>query len=98
MTHYKTLKLEVPDDLDFGLLKLSRDQDGSIAFETDPVRCIAVKNGLDPAIFEAEDNAAELFIGWYVVHRKRGGAEDAVMEQILAEIKAEAHRSTRTVQ
>ena len=63
-----------------------------------PNERICEASELDIALFRdaPEDNLSALLVAWYTEHLARGGAPDAVQEQILAEVEAEdtlgAHR------
>ena len=85
----------IPDDLDFSALRLRRDSaTGDVDFETEPLRAICEASGLDPELFSGgpEDNAAGLISAWYAEHLARGGARDAVMDELIAEADAEDQR------
>lgn len=85
----------IPDDLDFAALKLSRDPEtGAVDFDSAPIVAICQASGLDPDLFThgPEDNAAGLVSAWYAEHLARGGARDAVMDDLIAEADAEDAR------
>jgi hypothetical protein len=93
------VRITIPDDLDYADLKLSRDVvTGGVDFDWAPIERICEASGLDVALFRdaPEDNLSALLVAWYTEHLARGGAPDAVQEQILAEVEAEdtlgAHR------
>lgn len=83
--------LQIPDDLDFSALKLSRDADGAVSFDWAPIARICEASGVDPAVFSdgPEDNISALITRWYRAHRARGGAPDPVQEDLIAEAAAE---------
>ena len=87
--------LTIPANLDFSALGLARRADtGGISFSWAPIEAICAANGIDVALFRAadEDNIAGLIITWYAEHRARGGAPDAVAEELVAEVLAEDQR------
>jgi hypothetical protein len=95
----QAVRITIPDDLDYADLKLSRDVvTGGVDFDWAPIERICEASGLDVALFRdaPEDNLSALLVAWYSEHLARGGAPDAVQEQILAEVEAEdtlgAHR------
>lgn len=83
--------LQIPDDLDFSALKLSRAADGGVSFDWAPIARICAASGVDPAVFSdgPEDNVGALIARWYHAHRARGGAPDPVHEDLIAEAAAE---------
>jgi len=95
----QAVRITIPDNLDYADLKLSRDAvTGAVEFEWTPIERICEASDLDVALFRdsTEDNLSALLVAWYTEHLARGGAPDAVQEQILAEVEAEdtlgAHR------
>lgn len=86
------LTIQIPADLDFADLKLSRDPVTlDIEFNWAPIEAICKLSGVDPAIFcdGPEDNLSSLVHAWYLVHLERGGEPDPVQEQLRAEVEAE---------
>lgn len=95
----QAVRITIPDDLDYADLRLSRDPvTGGVDFAWAPIERICEASGLDIGVFRdaPEDNLSALLVAWYREHLARGGAPDAVQEQILAEVEAEdtlgAHR------
>lgn len=82
-----TLSLRIPDDLEFSALELKRDPDGAVSFRWDVIERLCVDSGIDPAIFKdgPEDNVSQLIVAWYREHLARGGARDAVQDDLIAE-------------
>jgi len=84
------VKIEIPDGVEFGDLKLAYSGDG-VTFEWGPVALICEKNGLSIDIFRhgPEDNICGLLSAWYSAHRESGGACDSAAEALLVEVFAE---------
>ena len=63
-----------------------------VSFDWSPIEAICQLSHIDVAIFrdQHEDNVSSLIVAWYIEHLQRGGAPDAVQEQLLAEVQAEA--------
>lgn len=86
------LKISIPPDIDFSMLKLVRDTStGGVTFSWDTIERICEYNQLDIAMFrdQHEDNIAELLVAWYTQHIASGGEPDPVAEDLLAEVKEE---------
>lgn len=84
-------KIVIPEGLDYSALKLARDPDGAVSFDWTPVRLICEASGIDVARFReaGEDALSGLLVAWYREHLSRGGARDAVQDDLLAEVEAE---------
>jgi hypothetical protein len=92
MSNTTLLRVAIPDGLDFADLKLTRDPEtGAVEFDWGPIERICAASGLDPTLFRAgpEDNVAGLITAWYAEHLRRGGARDAVQDDLIAETIAE---------
>lgn len=89
MTH--ALKLAIPAGVAFSDLKLTRAPDGAVSFDWAPVEAICTASGIEVALFrdQPEDNVAALLSAWYAEDRRRGGAADPVMDDLIAEATAE---------
>lgn len=87
------LRITIPEGLAFEALQLSRSAAG-IKFDWRPIESICAASGIDIALLRntGEDNIAGMIITWYAEHRARGGAPDAVAEQLIAEVAAEIER------
>ena len=86
------VRIQIPDNLDFASLKLSRNPlTLDVSFDWRPIEEICKLSNIDIAFFKEqdEDNVASLINAWYIEHRQRGGAPDPVQEQLLAEVEAE---------
>jgi hypothetical protein len=85
------MRVQIPDDLDFSDLRLARDSDGMVSFDWSPIEKICAISGVDVAIFREapEDNLAALIDAWYREHLSRGGEQDPVQEDLIAEATAE---------
>lgn len=97
----QAVRITIPDDLDYADLKLSRDAvTGAVEFDWTPIERICEASDLDVALFRdsTEDNLSALLVAWYSEHLARGGAPDAVQEQILAEVEAEDRLGAHRVQ
>jgi hypothetical protein len=86
------VRIQIPDNLDFASLKLSRNPlTLDVSFDWRPIEEICKLSNIDIAFFKEqdEDNIASLINAWYIEHRQRGGMPDPVQEQLLAEVEAE---------
>lgn len=93
------VRIQIPDDLDFSALKLSRDPVTlDVSFDWAPIEAICKLSGIDIALFkhQHEDNVSGLITEWYIEHRQRGGAPDPIQEQLIAEVLAEATAGGQT--
>lgn len=81
----------IPADLPFSSLKLARDPDGGVSFDTSVIERIEAVSGLPAGHFMAqpEDAVAQLIVGWYRMHRASGGEPDPVADDLIAEAAAE---------
>ncbi|MAX61533.1 MAG: hypothetical protein CMK46_06845 [Porticoccus sp.] len=79
----------IPDGIDFADLRLARDPDGAVSFDTAPLVTICEASGIDPNLMSNEDNASAMIMAWYAEHRRRGGAPDPVQDDLIAEVRAE---------
>jgi len=87
-----SMKVVIPEGLEFSALKLSRDPVTlDVEFDWGPIEAICDESGIDVAMFaeQDEDNVAGLINTWYIEHLERGGAPDPVQEMLLAEVLAE---------
>ena len=84
-------RVSIPESVDFAMLKLARDRDGAVSFDWTPIEAICRASGIDTALLRdgPEDNVAGLIAHWYAAHRQRGGAPDAVAEDMYSEVLAE---------
>lgn len=92
MSNTRTLRVQIPEGLDFVDLKLERDPVTlNISFDWAPIERICDLSGIDIALFRErhEDNVGGLIHAWYLEHLARGGRPDAVQEQLRAEVEAE---------
>lgn len=85
------IKLCISDDVSFSDLRLTRKPDGDLAFDVEPILKICAASGIDPNIFlrGPEDNLACMFFSWYLEHLARGGARNAVMDDLIVETEME---------
>lgn len=83
--------ISIPADLTFADLKLARDSDGMVSFDTSVISRIEAASGLPDGFFmgQHEGAVAELLTHWYRLHIDGGGAPDAVQEDLIAETRAE---------
>lgn len=93
---YQRKRITIPDGLAFADLKLARDSDGSVSFDTAVIVRICEASGIDPAMFleTAEDNIGGLIVAWYGEHRARGGAADPTAEDLIGEAGIEGERGS----
>jgi hypothetical protein len=92
--HEQPVRVCIPIGVSFADLQLARAADGSITLDIDVINRILTTNRVDPEPFQpehpdGETNTSHLLIGWYLVARAEGQPEDAVMEQLLAELEIE---------
>lgn len=87
----KLTKISIPVGITFSDLKLARDPDGMVSFDTSIIERICDTSGIDrDLIFNApEDNVASLIVAWYGEHIKSGGEHDPVADDLIAETIAE---------
>jgi hypothetical protein len=85
------IKLYITDDVSFSDLRLTREPDGDLAFDVEPILKICAASGVDHDVFlrGPEANLAELFFGWYMEHLARCGERDAVMDDLITETEME---------
>ena len=78
-------------DISFSDLKLAREADGSVSFDTTVIERIEAESGLPAGFFmgQHEDALASLITTWYSAHRAAGGGADPVAEELLAEVLLE---------
>lgn len=88
------VKITIPNGLQFNDLKLHREPDGAVTFDTSIINAICSASDINPELFTngPEDNAAELIVAWYELHRSAGGAVDTTAEDLIAEVIAENER------
>ena len=88
------VKFSIPEGVQFAELKLSRDANGIIRFQWEPIDTICAANGVNLDIFKAstEDNVAGFIVEWYQAHIANGGDPDPVAEDLIAETKLEDER------
>jgi hypothetical protein len=85
----RTVKFNIPADLDFADLRLARDPDGAVSFDTAPLITICEASGVGSELMQDEENVSALITAWYAEHLRRGGAQDPVQEDLIAETRAE---------
>lgn len=85
------VKITIPDGLQFHDLKLQREPDGAVTFDTSIINAVCAASKIDPTLFTdgPEDNAAELIVAWYALHRGADGEPDPVAEDLIEEVAAE---------
>jgi hypothetical protein len=85
------IAIRIPETLKFTDLNLAFDQSGMISFDWQAIEQICAYNHLPIDVFKQgpEDNAVSLIVVWYGHHRQAGGALDPVMEEYIAEVRAE---------
>ena len=78
-------------DISFADLKLAREADGSVSFDTTIIERIEAESGLPAGFFmgQHEDALASLITSWCSAHRAAGGDADPVAEDLIAEAQAE---------
>lgn len=74
---------------EFSDLKLRRESNGDVSFET------AVLRRIDPEqILAGEEAVSRLIVAWYGAHIKGGGAPDPTGEDLIAEAMIEGARGS----
>jgi hypothetical protein len=89
MKKTKQIRIQIPEDVSFSDLNLSRDAEtGSILFNWTPVEKICEASGVDVSLFKHshEDNISGLLVQWYYEHLAHGGKPDAVAEELRGEV------------
>lgn len=86
--------ITIPDDVSFSDLRYAREPDGSVSFDWAPIERICSASGIDIRLMRdgPEDNLAALISHWYRAHLAAGGARDAAMDDLIAEVDAENAR------
>ncbi len=81
------IRLVIPTSVDFSALRLARGADGQVAFDWGPIEAICAASGLDVTLFRetGESNVVGLIVAWYAEHRRRGGAPDAIADDLITE-------------
>jgi len=94
----QTMQIEIPSDLAFSDLHLTREPDGSVSFDWNVIEQICEANDIAPETFmdAPEENVANLLMGWYYKHRALGGESDPVAESLATEVAME-ELSGRTI-
>lgn len=88
----KLVKITIPD-IPFTDLKLRREPDGAVTFDTAVIMRICEASGIDPAITLGDkENISGIIVAWYDTHRAAGGAADPVADELIAECIAEDER------
>lgn len=91
---YGKRRITIPNGLSFAALKLKRERDGDVSFDTAVIKRICDASGIDPEQILSEDAISSLIVTWYGEHRKRGGALDPVAEDLIAEALTEGERGS----
>lgn len=86
-----TIRITIPDALRFADLRLRRESNGDLSFETAPLELIAEASGAAAGelMRSGEDGLASIITAWYHAARARGEPPDPVAEDLVAEILAE---------
>lgn len=87
----KLTTIVIPPGLAFADLKLARDADGMVSFDTAVIARIEAASGLPDGHFmaQAEGALADLVTQWYRAHLAAGGAPDPTQEDLIGEVRAE---------
>lgn len=87
----KLTTIAIPPGLSFADLKLARDADGMVSFDTSVIARIEAFSGLPDGHFmgQPEDALSDLITQWYRTHLAAGGAPDPVQEDLIGEVRAE---------
>lgn len=86
----QTLRINIPAELRFADLRLTRESGGDLSFETSPLATIAEASGSPvEQLLQHEEGIATVIVGWYRLARSRGEPADVVAEELAAEVAAE---------
>lgn len=93
---YGKRRVTIPDGLSFTDLKLKRERDGDVSFDTAVIKRICDASGIDTEqiLSAGEDAISGLIVAWYGEHRKRGGDPDPVADDLIAEALLEGERGS----
>ena len=88
------VKISIPEGLSFDSLRLARDSDGGVSFDTAVIARIEQASGLPAGFFVGQEEGAlaGLIVQWDAAHLAAGGARDAVADDLIAETRAEDER------
>lgn len=83
--------ISIPADLEFSDLKLARDADGMVSFDTSVISRIEAASGLPDGFFmgQDEDAVSSLITQWCRMHLAAGGSPDPVQEDLIHEAQIE---------
>lgn len=91
----RSLTVAIPAGLEFSDLKLRRESNGDVSFETAVLRRICEASSIDPEqILAGEEAVSRLIVAWYGAHIKGGGAPDPTGEDLIAEAMIEGARGS----
>jgi len=87
----QAVKFAIPSNIAFEDLRLTRENDGSIAFDIGVIERICEASNVSSELLlkQHEDVVTGFLAKWYSVHRAHGGQPDPVMEDLIAEAKIE---------
>lgn len=88
----QTIRIQIPEGLDFADLNLHRDPVTlDVGFSWEPIEKICAASGIDLSFFREDqlENVGDLINHWYEAHLAFGGAPDIVQELLRAEVAAE---------
>lgn len=87
----KLTTIAIPPGLSFADLKMARDADGMVSFDTSVIARLEAFSGLPEGHFlsRPEDELADLINQWYRAHLAAGGVPDPVQEDLIGEVHAE---------
>lgn len=86
-------RVVIPADIEFEHLNVRREQDGRVTFDADVIEAILDASDIGDL---TEDDVSALVVQWYIVHRRDGGAENTVMEELYKEMRLNDERSQGT--
>jgi hypothetical protein len=86
----KPIGISIPADWRFSALQLKRAKGGDVSFDLDALRSILTDPAdLDWLMTHPEGHLAEVLTWLYAHSVKHHGAEDPVVERLIAEVRAE---------
>ncbi|WP_395794399.1 hypothetical protein [Aquimonas sp.] len=87
-------QIQIPTGMPFSALRLARDADGCVSFDSAVIVRICEASNIDPALFFRSDegNVAQLIMRWYAAARSDGEPADPIAEDLIGEARIEDAR------
>ncbi|GGX65236.1 hypothetical protein [Saccharospirillum salsuginis] len=84
MNDVREFELIVSQDFDFGALEVSRDEQGDLQANMEPICEILSASGIEESMLENQDVLSALINTLYDFHLENGGAVDLEIERFRA--------------